>query len=222
MNSRREHGERELSQIPGRDGSEALVDQARGGDREALVQLLRLHDEDLRPIIQRRLPERWRHLIAADDIVQQTYADILAAPHLLPAASAFAAWLAQVAIRNLLDVIRALEADKRGGAPGIGPPELVESLTFIELLVPHRPGQSTPSGRMIKAEAVDALNVAMSRLPAAQRLVVQRYDLEGRPIQEVAAELGRSPGAVHVLRARAHDRLRGLLDGRSKVFPDSV
>jgi len=43
------------------------------------------------------------------------------------------------------------------------------------------------------------------------------YDVEGRSIQEVGAHLNRSPGAVYMLRARAHEQLAGLL-GRASAF----
>ena len=48
------------------------------------------------------------------------------------------------------------------------------------------------------------------------------YDLECQPPQQVAEALGRSVGAVHMLRARAHDRLRELLGSASKFFSDSA
>ena len=35
---------------------------------------------------------------------------------------------------------------------------------------------------------------------------------------EVAAELERSPGAVHMLRSRAHDRLKKLFGGPAAFF----
>jgi DNA-directed RNA polymerase specialized sigma24 family protein len=37
------------------------------------------------------------------------------------------------------------------------------------------------------------------------------FDLEGRPVQQIASALQRSEGAVYMLRARAHDRLREIL-----------
>jgi DNA-directed RNA polymerase specialized sigma24 family protein len=40
---------------------------------------------------------------------------------------------------------------------------------------------------------------------------VRRHDLEGCALDELARELGRSLGAVHMLRQRAHDRLRERL-----------
>jgi DNA-directed RNA polymerase specialized sigma24 family protein len=47
------------------------------------------------------------------------------------------------------------------------------------------------------------------------------YDLEGRPVQEVAQALGRSPGAVYMLRARAHRRLSEIMGTASRYVTDS-
>jgi DNA-directed RNA polymerase specialized sigma24 family protein len=40
-------------------------------------------------------------------------------------------------------------------------------------------------------------------------------------VEEVAKGLGRSKGAVHMLRARAYDRLKELLGSTSLFFSDS-
>jgi hypothetical protein len=44
------------------------------------------------------------------------------------------------------------------------------------------------------------------------------YDLEDRAIDDVTKALGRTRGAVHMLRARAHERLRELLGAESIFF----
>ena len=62
------------------------------------------------------------------------------------------------------------------------------------------------------------LNAALNTLPADYRTAVRLYDLEGRPVAEVAGTMGRSAGAVHMLRARAHERLRAFLGTPSKLL----
>ena len=42
------------------------------------------------------------------------------------------------------------------------------------------------------------------------------YDLMGKPVAEVAAALGRSEGAVYLLRVRAHRRLADILGAKSR------
>ena len=56
---------------------------------------------------------------------------------------------------------------------------------------------------------------------ARNATVVRLYDIEGRSGPEVATTMGRSRGAVVMLRARAHDRLAELLGSGSKFFSDS-
>ncbi|MBP7937722.1 MAG: sigma-70 family RNA polymerase sigma factor, partial [Phycisphaerae bacterium] len=48
-------------------------------------------------------------------------------------------------------------------------------------------------------------------LPETYRRVVEQFDIEFRPPAEIARALGRSVGAVYMVRTRAHDRLREIL-----------
>ena len=72
---------------------------------------------------------------------------------------------------------------------------------------------SGTSDRHLKAlaEEVVRMRAAIARLPKSYRVVVEEMDLAEVPVQEMAARLGKSAGAVHMLRSRAHDRLRELL-----------
>jgi RNA polymerase sigma factor (sigma-70 family) len=76
---------------------------------------------------------------------------------------------------------------------------------------------ATPSRAAALNESRTLLESAIARLPADYAMVVQLYDLEGNSIAEVAVAMKRSAGAVHMLRARAHDSLRELL-GRESIF----
>ena len=71
--------------------------------------------------------------------------------------------------------------------------------------------ESTAGGRAETAEAVERLHAAIGQLPASYREVITEVELCERPVAEVAAELGRSVGAVHMLRSRARDRLQELM-----------
>src|SRR5262245_51075510 len=93
----------------------SLLERARSGDRPAIIELLHVHDADLRRFLQPRMPQRWQHLVAVDDVIQQTYTDILLKPAHLPEVPALPAWLRRCAVRNLIDLIRMLEAADRNG-----------------------------------------------------------------------------------------------------------
>jgi len=81
---------------------------------------------------------------------------------------------------------------------------------------------TTPSGHVAAKEIRAVLEKSISRLPEAYRRVVQLYDLDGKPITHVAQTLNRSPGAVFMLRARAHRQLRELMGATTQYFSDSA
>ena len=141
--------------------------------------------------------------------MQQTYADVLRdigrfVPH---ERGSMAAWLATVARRNLLDAVKMLEADKRGG--GRRRIDRAASDESFTLLLDLLAGETTtPSRHAARKEAQSILERTIQKLPTAYRRVITMYDLQGMPVQEVASTMGRSPGAVFMLRARALDRLR--------------
>lgn len=129
-------------------------------------------------------------------------------------------WLRQMAENNLRDAIRGFKRLKRGGSDagrGAGAPRDGDGDVAALLAA----ATSTPSRAVRRDERVQRLHRALSRLPPDYARVVRRMDLDGRPVAEVAVELGRSAGAVHMIRARAHDRLRDLL-GPASAFLTSA
>ena len=72
--------------------------------------------------------------------------------------------------------------------------------------------QSSPSQRAERHEELLRLADALAALPADQRHAVERHHLQGVPLAEVAAELGRSKPAVAGLLHRGLRSLRERLD----------
>lgn len=194
------------------------VGLAVGGDRDALGALL----EELGPEVEARLviSPKWRGQLDAADVMQVTYLEAFAHIQEFDAgrANSFSAWLSRIAENNLRDAVRALEAGKNP------PPELKldaygadHGLALFDVLTS---GGETPSRITRAEEAKQRLIEAMAGLPSDYAETVRLYDMEGRPVEEVASRLGRSAGAVYMLRMRAHDRLRHML-GRASEFLDS-
>ncbi len=197
------------------------MQHARAGDAEAFGQLLKQQAADLSRTIARELPARWQAVLAVEDVLQATFTEAYCARTqcLADDAAAFAAWLRRIALHNLRDAIRALEADKRGGerrrvtsaaVQGDSTDSLLEALFGTD--------SRTPSRAAMRSEAVVALRNALAQLPEHYRQAVELYDLQELSIEEVAAHLKKSPGAVHLLRLRAHGRLRELLAGSRADF----
>jgi len=202
---------------------ENLVDRAVHGDVDALSQLLERYGPEVRGRLASDIPAQWQSLLAADDVLQQTCVDaFLDVRHFASRGpGSFQAWLMTLAKRNLVDALRMLEAEKRGQGARRLQPRTTDGLVSALYGAPGRT-RSTPSRYATRQEARDHLQRAIQILPPAYRTVVEMYDLEGRPAAEVARALRRSPGAVFMLRSRAHRLLRETLGPASRYLSDSA
>jgi RNA polymerase sigma factor (sigma-70 family) len=191
------------------------------GDTDALTELLVSEGPALRARLANEVPARWRSVLSADDVMQETYIDaFLDVKQFVPRGpGAFTAWLVTLARRNLVDAIRMLEAEKRGRSYR----RLERRATDDTLVALHEQlgrAPTTPSGHAARSEACSHLEQAIAQLPPAYRQVIEMYDLEGRPVAEVAAALSRSTGAVFMLRSRAHRLLSANLGTASRYLSD--
>ena len=198
---------------------EDLVRRAVRGDPEALTELLEREGPIVRQRIEHKIGVAWRSVLDADDVMQVSYMEaFLQIARFQPGGDgAFRAWLSQVAENNLRDAIKSLERAKRPDPRRRvhGPPGEESFVALVELLGVTN---STPSQHAARGEFKSAIDHALSRMPPDYSRVITLYDLEGRPATEVAAVMGRSSGAVFMLRARAHDKLRELLGSSSQFF----
>ncbi len=202
--------------------TEKLITRATTGDRDALVQLLECHGPGVRRAIAHRLPRKWRSVLSEDDIMQQTYADAMRSIRVFVpiGENAFERWLSSLARCNLVDAIKGLTAAKRGGdRQRVEPSGPDTSLSHLYNLLSQSGG--TPSHQAFVNETGQTLLRAVEGLPDVYRTVVRMYDLDGASAEEVASALGRTTGAVYMLRARAHDRLRTQLGSESQFFTES-
>jgi len=67
-----------------------------------------------------------------------------------------------------------------------------------------------PDDRAVTGSVIDAIRDALPGLPDNQRILVE-LQIAGLSTQEIATTLGRSPGAVRMLRLRAFTQLRDTL-----------
>jgi len=200
---------------------DALLEQAVAGESEALAELLRRFG----PLVRRELQidPRWQSVVDADDVMQVTYLEaFLRIRRFEPdGMAAFLAWLRRIAENNLRDAARALERAKRPPPDRrVHMPSREESL--VGLVAQLGVTSTTPSRQVGLEETARALDAALDGLPEDYARAVRLYDPEGRSAEEVAELLGRSTGAMHMLRARAHDRLRDLLGPESDFFSRSA
>ena len=198
------------------------ISRAICGDREALATLLESTGPTVRRAIAGRIPGRWQSVLSEDDVMQQTYADAFQSiSRFTPLGDgAFRAWLSSLAECNLRDALRMLGANKRGGNR-----RRVEAFrsegSYVELYNLLSSSATSPSRQVSRKESYREMEQAIEDLPETYRQVVQLYDLDEASPKDVAESLGRSVGAVYMLRTRAHDLLRVKMGASSKFFTDS-
>jgi RNA polymerase sigma-70 factor (ECF subfamily) len=198
---------------------EDILQRANAGDAAAIAALLKEVGPRVRARIEPKIGKQWSGLIEADDVMQVSYLEafVQATRIVIKDEASFVAWLTKVAENNLRDAVRSFERAKRPDPRKrvTGP---VNEDSYVGLVEVLGVTTTTPSRAAARKEAVSIMDRVLGKLPADYAKVVRLYDLECRPIEEVCRELGRSTGAVYMLRARAHDALRDAMGTASQFF----
>lgn len=193
--------------------------KAEPNEPDSLTRRLREHGPSVRRAIAPKIPRRWQAVLTADDVMQQTYTDAFVKYDQLvsQAEGVFHVWLSTIANHNLIDALRMIEAEKRGKQRRqIAPKSRDGSMLALHEILAAT--SATPSRVVARDEACAALHTAIEQLPGAYRTVVEMYDLKRQPVEEVAEALHRTPGAVFMIRARAHRRLQRIMGSATKYI----
>lgn len=162
------------------------------GDARAFVVVY----EALAPVVGRCM-RRWINDPAlADDLVQETFLRVHRARERYRPGAPVGPWVITIARRLSIDAHRRRGSSKvvltrEGQLPevGVAPPEPVDDTN----------------------ELIAEVRAAIAALPPSLRPVVEMHKLEGRPMAEVAAELGIKEGAARVRAHRGYKRLKTAL-----------
>jgi RNA polymerase sigma-70 factor (ECF subfamily) len=205
------------------DTESGLVAQAVAGDRTAIQRLLTRHHDRLVAIIEEKVPADLQGVLAADDVCQETYVAVFQQIGSLRDRStrAFSSWLRAVAERKLIDAIRALRAQKRGGSKQAGDPEADVS-SVIELLDVVAVHERTPSRSIAARELIVGVRAALRDLKEDHRNALQLHYIDGLSVAETAERLDRSPGAVVMLCNRALRRLGRAIGDPARFLNDKA
>ncbi len=193
-----------------------LIDEARRHAPGAVDRLLESYRNYLRLLARTGIDASLQGKADPSDLVQET---------LLKAHQRFdqfagrteaelVAWLRQILARNLADLSRRYRA---AGARAVRREQSLDDLdgsasrALLQLVSPngHSPSQSAQ-----RRELSLVLADALAELTPDYREVLVLRTLEGRDWDEVARAMGRTPGAVRLLWARALKKLRPLIERR--------
>lgn len=196
-----------------------LLAAAAQGDKDAMGALLARHGPVVRQTVAAEIGSQYRSVIDEDDVMQVSYLEafLRIGDLRINEVGAFVAWLRQIARNNLQDAIKGLTRAKRPDPRRqVRPTSPDESLAALFEIVGG--DLNTPSQIAGAAERKSILAAALRELPPDYARVIREYDLEARPVEEVATLMGRSTGAVFMLRARALERLKERLPTISAMY----
>lgn len=174
------------------------IDRARKGDAAACEAIYRAFDRPVRTLARRLVPRR----SVAEDLAQDVFVEVLTSLHQFDGRGSFAGWIRRITVRKCLMHLRSpwhrgvSWLDGRSGSTDVG----------------DRPETGATGADPAQLD----LERALARLGYAARVVVWLHDVEGYTHAEIGALLGGTPSKSKSQLARAHARLRELLD------PDGV
>jgi RNA polymerase sigma-70 factor (ECF subfamily) len=181
--------------MSGRSGFYAQVDdlvlaRARHGDMQALESIYHTFETPVYTLARRLCSQAEE----ADEVLQETFLEVVRSIRRFRGEAPFGAWLRQVAISKALQRLR--RAQVRKVEVDSGDPQPEASLGETELIDRNR-----------SSERID-LERALARLPYTARVVVWLYDVVGLSHPEIAELMGRSVSFSKSQLSRAHSRLR--------------
>lgn len=142
-----------------------------------------------------------------DDIVQDTFLELVSAYRLMEPIEHLAAWLARVARNRIIDRFRSRSRESAlAGTPGARERGLEADPSFIldEWLLAS---EGDPESAYAQSLLADELVAAIDELPADQREVFVAHELHGRSFKALSAETGTG---INTLLGRKHAAVRQL------------
>jgi RNA polymerase sigma-70 factor (ECF subfamily) len=165
-----------------------VVARARAGDRAAHAEIYATFGGPVFTLARRMLASK----AIAEDVLQETFVEVICNIDRFRGDADVGTWIKRIAINKCLMHVRSSWVSRRS-------PEVEE-----------------PAGEH-RSGAVDdqmALERALDRVPDVARAVVWLHDVEGYTHAEIGRLMGRTTSFSKSQLARAHERLRELLEGK--------
>ena len=169
----------------------AIVADAQRGDSSAQGHLYEVFAPMVYTLARRMLVSP----ALAEDVLQETFVEVLRKLHTLRDEAGVGFWVRRIAVNKCLMYLRSAWHSRRVDA------EAIETLC--------------PPAQAPQAEHQIALERALAELTDTARVVVWLHDVEGYTHKEIGNMMGRTTSFSKSQLARAHKRLRTLLDGEA-------
>lgn len=174
-----------------------VLDRARAGDEDALAAIYRAFEVPVRTLARRIVVPR----SVADDVTHDVFVDVITRLHQFEGRGSFAGWVRSIAVSRCLMHLRS--PWQRGR---IWLDQATRTLEDLQ----H---DAQPAGVRMQGDHADAVDLerALAQLGAHARAVVWLHDVEGYTHAEIGAHFGATASFSKSQLARAHERLRELL-----------
>jgi len=174
----------------------AWMAAAQAGDRQAYERVL----ADSVALIHGVARRRGVPVDAQDDVVQETLLTVHRARHTYDPSRSYDAWLAAIADRRAIDLLRSHGRRSRREV-------------HDEIALDRHAGHDDASAESERTQRAQRLQAAIAELPPRQREAVRQLGLAEQSLAEAATHTGRSAGALKVNLHRALKALRDRLHG---------
>jgi RNA polymerase sigma-70 factor (ECF subfamily) len=194
-----------MSQFQAMEVSPDVIGAAVNGDAAAREAIYHACSGTVYTLI-RRLVSR---AAIADELFQEVFVEILRSAGSYTAQGSFGGWVRAITVNKCLMYLRSPWHRRLFWLDAQQDDEESQPLTLVD---------AAPQPDAQAAASVD-LERALGQLPAVTRSVVWLHDVEGYTHQEIATLLGRTPSFSKSQLARAHVRLRELLEPQVESLP---
>jgi RNA polymerase sigma factor (sigma-70 family) len=182
------------------DLAPGTLERARAGEIDALEAIYRSFAPGVTTLARRLLGR----LTAAEDLAHDVFVDVLTKLDQYDGRGSFAGWVRSITVTRCLMQLRS--PWRRG----------LRLVTHVG--AESRSGEAEPVAPEGAQLGLD-LERALDRLGETARIVVWLHDVEGYTHAEIGALLGGTPSLSKSQLARAHERLRELLEPRGVIQP---
>lgn len=200
------------------------VARSQRGDREAFNTLVVRHQSAAYSVALRMLGDP----AVAADVTQDAFLSAFRNIGSFRGAS-FRAWVLRIVSngcysywraqrRRPAESLDALLADETGHGYGHGHGQAADTPADQALASALSDLTWNPEGAALRAEVIAALEAALLRLPADQRLALILSDIQGLPYEEIARVTDAPLGTIKSRIARGRARLRELLLAQPELF----
>ena len=189
-----------MPSIADMDLTPGTLERARAGEIDALEAIYRSFAPGVTTLARRLLGR----LTAAEDLAQDVFVDVLTKLDQYDGRGSFAGWVRSITVTRCLMQLRS--PWRRG----------LRLVTHVG--AESRSGDAEPVAPEGAQLGLD-LERALDRLGETARLVVWLHDVEGYTHAEIGALLGGTPSLSKSQLARAHERLRELLEPSGVIQP---